>query len=180
MQNSRRQIINKQLLYQHWSIILMILLFPLLLYAVIRILPTHDDWTSMTSPDFNPFFIKERFLFYGYHWRPFDAIIGYIAGRNPQAFFPTIHHILVVSGHLICAVSIYQFLSILGFNRQAANIATFFFFITPATMATVSAVDSQNQVYALTCDVVAFLLYVKLKKRKYVVNIFNILVINIG
>lgn len=169
MQNSRHQIINKQLLYQHWSIILMILLFPLLLYAVIHILPTHDDWTSMTAPDFNPFFIKERFLFYGYHWRPFDAIIGYIAGRNPLAFFPTMHHILVVSGHLLCSISIYHLLSVLGFNRQSTNIATFFFFITPAAMATVSAVDSQNQVYALTCDVIALLLYVKLKKRKYIV-----------
>ena len=36
-------------------------------------------------------------------------------------------------------------------------------------MATVTAVDSQNQVFALTCDMIAFLLYVKLKKGKYIV-----------
>ena len=41
-------------------------------------------------------------------------------------------------------------------------------------MATVSAIDSQNQVYALACDIIAFLLYIKLKKGKYIVWIILI------
>ena len=156
-------------LYEHWSIMIIILLTPVLLYAVLPILPTHDDWAGTTTPDFSPFFIKERFFFYGYHWRPFDTMIGYVAGRNPQVLYPTFNHILVVIGHFICSVAVYRLLYILGFNSPARNITTVFFFITPATMATVSAIDSQNQVYALTCGIIAFLLYVKLKRKKYFV-----------
>lgn len=169
MQDCNSKIKLQQFLGNHWSIVIILFLAPLLLYAVLHILPTHDDWASTTKPDFNPFFIKEHFLFYGYHWRPFDTWIGYIAGRNPQVLWPTFNHILVVIGHVFCSLAIYRLLTVLKFSKTARNIATLFFFISPATMATVTAVDSQNQVFALTCDIIAFLLYVKLKKRKYIV-----------
>lgn len=159
----------KALLLNNWSVIIIILLSPLLLFAVLFILPTHDDWTSLTTPDFQPFFIKEHFLFYGYHWRPFDTWIGYLVGRNPQLLFPAFNHILVILGHIICSLAVLHLLTTLKYNRSAKNYATVFFFVTPAMMATVSAVDSQNQVFALTFDIFAFLCYVKLKKRKYFV-----------
>jgi hypothetical protein len=54
-------------------------------------------------------------------------------------------------------------------ERSSYKIATFFFFITPATMATVTAVDSQNQVFPLTCDIIAFLVYIKHNKYKYLI-----------
>ncbi len=164
MQNSYCQLIK-----QHWSIAIIFVLTPILLCAVLPILPTHDDWAGTTKPDFNPFFIKEHFFFYGYHWRPFDTWIGYIVGRNPQALWPTFNHVLVVIGHLLCSLAIYRLLNVLGFNKTARNISTLFFFVTPATMATVSAIDSQNQVYALTCGIIAFLFYCQLKKGKYIV-----------
>ena len=169
MQDSNSKIKIQQFLVSHWSIVVIILLTPLLLSAVLPILPTHDDWAGTTKPDFNPFFIKEHFFFYGYHWRPFDTWIGYIVGRNPQVLWPSFNHILVVIGHLLCSLSIYKLLAVLGFDKKARNIPTLFFFVTPATMATVSAIDSQNQVYALTCDIIAFLLYIKLKRGKYIV-----------
>lgn len=169
MQDCNSKIKLQQFLGNHWSIVIIIFLAPLLLYAVLHILPTHDDWASTTRPDFNPFFIKEHFLFYGYHWRPFDTWIGYFAGRNPQVLWPTFNHILVVLGHVLCSLAIYRLLTLLKFSKTARNIATLFFFISPATMATVTAVDSQNQVFALTCDIIAFMLYVKLKKGKYIV-----------
>ena len=158
-----------KLVRNNWSVAIIIVLTPILLYAVLPILPTHDDWAGTTKPDFNAFFIKEHFFFYGYHWRPFDTWIGYIVGRNPQILWPTFNHILVVIGHLFCSIALYRLLNILGFTKTANNISTLFFFISPATMATVSAIDSQNQVYALTCDIIAFLFYIKLKKCRYIV-----------
>lgn len=161
MQNSRYQ------LERYWSIGLVVILIPLLLYATIPILPTHDDWAGTTKPDFNPFFIKEHFFFYGYHWRPFDTWIGYIVGRNPQLLYPAFNHICVVIGHVLNALLIYRVLSTLGFRQETCNIATLFFFIAPATMATVLAVDSQNQTYALLWGMLSFMAYIKLKKGKY-------------
>ena len=152
----------------YWSIILIILLSPLLLYAVLLILPTHDDWVGSTTPDFKPFFTKEHFFFYGYHWRPFDTWIGYLVGRNPQLLFPAINHLLVVLGHFLSVVALFKVLIVLGFNKKTINVSTLFFFIVPATMATVTAIDSQNQVYALTTDLIAFLFYVKNSKNKYI------------
>lgn len=156
------------LIRKYWAIVIILLLLPVLLYAVLKILPTHDDWTSVTTPDFNPFFIKERFLFYGYHWRPFDAIIGYINGLNPQTLFPSFNHYMVVTGHFISALLIFKILSVLRFSHIAINISTLYFFIAPAVMATVSAVDSMNQTYALVFDMIAFLLYIKGNNLKYI------------
>ncbi len=163
MQNSCHQLTK-----EHWSIVIVLVLTPILLCAVLPVLPTHDDWAGTTKPDFNPFFIKEHFFFYGYHWRPFDTWTGYIVGRNPQLLWPAFNHILVVIGHLCCTVAIYKLLTVLNFPGTARNMATLSFFISPATMATVTAVDSQNQVFALTWGVVAFLFYIKRSERKYV------------
>lgn len=170
MQDSHRQITN------YWGIIITIVLTPVLLWAAIPILPTFDDWTSLTSPSFEPLFTKEHFLFFGYHWRPFDAIIGYLLGLHPQLLFPTFNHWLVVLGHLACSIVLYRLLTIIGCNPVSKNISTLFFFITPAAMATVLAVDSMNQVYALMWGMVAFLVYVKQNKWKYPVWIILIFI----
>ncbi len=164
MQNSCHKLIK-----EHWSIAIIIVLVPLLMWAVIPILPTHDDWASTTKPDFTPFFTKEHFFFYGYHWRPFDTWIGYIVGRNPQVLWPAFNHILVVIGHALNVMLIYRFILTLGFSRMACNIAALFFFFTPAAMATVLAVDSQNQTYAMLWGLLSFLAYIKLKRSKYMV-----------
>lgn len=157
----------KNNIIRYYSILLIIVLVPLFLYYIIPILPTHDDWASTTRPDFNPFFIKERFLFYGYHWRPFDAILGYIVGRNPQHLYPIFNHCIIILGHVLCACLIFRLLSVLKFSKHAINITTIYFFIAPATMATVTAVDSMNQTYALVCGIIAFLVYIQLNKGKY-------------
>lgn len=152
----------------YWSLFIILILTPVLLDAILPILPTHDDWAGTTKPDFNPFFIKERFLFYGYHWRPFDAIIGWIVGLNPHKLYPTFNHYVIVIGHTICSCCIFKLLSTLGFSKLTKNITTLFFFLTPATMATITAVDSMNQTYALVCGIASFLIYLKLEKGKYI------------
>lgn len=176
MQDSHHQINIRRLLSNHWALAVVVLLTPLLLYTVLPILPTHDDWAGTTKPDFNPFFIKERFLFYGYHWRPFDAIIGWIVGRNPCVLWPAFNHYVVVIGHAICAFTLYELLTTLSFGKEAKNIAVIYFFVAPATMATVSAIDSMNQVYALVFGMISFLLYVKMKRFQYVAWIVSIII----
>ena len=170
MQNSRHQ------LKKYWSIFVILTLTPFLLWVTTLILPTFDDWTSTTHPDFNPFFIKERFLFYGYHWRPFDTFVGYIVGQNPQLLYPTFNHCLIVVGHVVCAIFVYQLLNTLRFSLLAKNIATLYFFIVPATMATVTAIDSMNQVYSLLFGIISFLSYIKLNRWKYPIWITIVIV----
>lgn len=163
MQNCHRQ------LRQHWSLAVVGLLFPLILAGAIPILPTFDDWTSLVSPSQEPFFTKERFLFFGYHWRPFDSIFGYIVGRNPHLLFPLLNHVCVVVGHVVGAVFLYQILLKLSFGTMARNLATLFFFLSPAMLATVLAVDGLNQTYANLWALASALAYLSLRgQKKYV------------
>ena len=108
MQDSSCKLTIENAFKKYWGVIIACMITPVLLYAILQILPTHDDWTSLTTPDFREFFIKERFLFYGYHWRPFDSMIGYVAGRNPQVLFPLFNHLLVIAGHLLCTITIFK------------------------------------------------------------------------
>ena len=167
---------NKCYIVRNWSILLVVLLTPILLWLVWHILPTHDDWASTTTPSFEPFFIRRHFLFYGFHWRPFDTWIGYVAGLDPQRLYPAFNHILVVVGHLMCTLCVHRLLTVLQFRPTAVNISTLFFFIAPATMATVTAIDSQNQVYALIFGIFSFLCYIRLQKRKYLVWIILVFI----
>ena len=122
MQDSSCKLTIENAFKKYWGVIIACMITPVLLYAILQILPTHDDWTSLTTPDFREFFIKERFLFYGYHWRPFDSMIGYVAGRNPQVLFPLFNHLLVIAGHLLCTITIFKLLTALGFGQFSKNI----------------------------------------------------------
>lgn len=176
MQNCHRQLI----LREHWSLVIIVVLLPLLLTAAIPILPTFDDWTTLVSPDPDDdvFFKKERFLFYGYHWRPFDAIFGYILGRNPQLLFPMLNHVCVVVGHVASAFLLYFFMLKLQFGTLSRNVAVVFFLLSPGMLATVLAVDGLNQTYANVWSLAAALSYVSFQGRKKYV--FWILFLIIG
>lgn len=170
MQNSRHQLSDRRWLHKsHAAIGIVLALTPLFLLAAIPIYPTFDDWTSLIAPSFEPFFSKERFLFFGNHWRPFDSIFGYIVGRNPQLLFPTLNHICVVIGHAANAILVGLLARKLRLSNLAANLATLFFFLSPGMLATVLAVDGLNQTYANFWALVATLLYMSLSgARKYV------------
>ena len=158
---------HQQWINKYWSLVFVIILTPILLFAVIHILPTHDDWTGTTTPTFDTFFVRKHFLFYGYHWRPFDTWIGWFVGHNPQLLYPTFNHILVILGHTICSFLIFRLLTILKFSQTAKNLTTALFFVLPATMATTTAIDSQNQTYALLFGITSFMVYVSNKRAKY-------------
>ena len=160
----------------NFSVVVICMCMPLLLWAVNGILPTHDDWATLTRPTFEPLFIKERWLFYGYHWRPFDSFFGYILGLNPSLIYPTLNHCCVVIGHVLNSCLVYYILKSMKFHHVAINIATLYFFISPATMATVSAVDSMNQIYSLFWGMVAFIVYIKTTKAKYVIWIITLVI----
>lgn len=169
MQNSRCQLI--------YGIIIVILLTPLFLVGAISILPTFDDWTSLVSPSFEPFFSKERFLFFGYHWRPFDSIFGYIVGLNPQTLFPLLNHICVVLGHVCSTILLFILARKLQLSKLACNLATLFFFLSPGMLATVLAVDGLNQTYANVWALIATLSYLSMSGwKKYVVWLFFIFI----
>lgn len=174
MQNRDCQLIFRE----HWSLALVALFFPLLLAGAIPILPTFDDWTSLVSPSQEPFFTKERFLFFGYHWRPFDSIFGYIVGRNPQLLFPFLNHLFVVIGHVCGTFLLYQIMRKLGFSVIAQNLATLFFFLSPGMLATVLAVDGLNQTYANVWALASALAYLSLSGRKK--HVFWLLFVAMG
>ena len=69
----------------------------------------------------------------------------------------------------MCSFAVFRLLTVLRFKPQSVNISTAYFFITPAAMATVTAVDSQNQLFALAVDIIAFLFYIKGNNKKYIV-----------
>lgn len=160
----------------NWSFIVLALLTLIMLCASIPILPTFDDWTSLTRPTFEPLFTKERWLFFGYHWRPFDSFFGYLLGLNPQLLFPLLNHCCVVIGHSLCSLLVFRVIRELGYSRIVADISMLFFFLAPATMATVLAVDSMNQTYALVWGLLSFLVYIRQQKMKYLIWIILIFI----
>ena len=52
---------------------------PIILLGILQILPTFDDWTTLSAPNRDPNFLQ-YFLPYGMTWRPGDALIGYVNG----------------------------------------------------------------------------------------------------
>ena len=58
-----------------------IISIPIMLIAILRILPTFDDWTTLSSPNFDNNIFK-YVIPYGTTWRPFDALMGYINAIN--------------------------------------------------------------------------------------------------
>jgi len=170
MQNSYRKLNIKEIITNYYAWIIILLFLPFILWGIILILPTFDDWTSLIAPSNEPFFIKERFLFYGYHWRPFDSIFGWIVGRNPKLLFPTLNHICVIIGHIGCTFLLFKLTKIFKFNQLARNISILFFFFTPAMLATVLAVDGLNQTYANFWGLLATISYIKFQEKiKYIV-----------
>ena len=151
----------------HPLILFIFITVPFVLWAKVQILPTFDDWSTLSSPNTDPDFLP-YFMRYGNVWRPFDALIGYIVGLNPR-LFPILNHIVIFIGHLLGTFMVFQLCGKVHFNRNAQAIATTFFYLSPCVLGTVLACDSLNQVYSQLWGLVAIWCYLHYSgTRKYV------------
>lgn len=160
MQSSYSKIIRNPLF-------IIILTSPIVLWGLIMLLPTFDDWTYLTTPDFGNCLSAERMLPNGSYWRPIDALFGSLLGLNYN-LFPTLNHIVVYIGHLGCTIIVYKLIKTLKISHTSRNIATLYFYFTPAMLGTVLGIDSLNQVYSQFWGLLALLLYIEQPKRKYI------------
>lgn len=137
-----------------------LLLSPVIAYWLTLLLPTFDDWTYFTRPDydFGEHFYERLIPRFSY-WRPWDGIFGYILSLNHN-LFPALNHIAVYIAHLGGTYIIYKISEELRFSHFACNIAALYFFISPAMLGTVLGVDSINQAYASFWGLLATLSYI--------------------
>lgn len=136
---------------------------PLVVWAVVSLLPTFDDWTYLTSPQTAPFSFS-LLLPWDTYWRPFDGLTGYLVGRDIR-LFPLLNHLLVLSAHLISTVLVYLISRRLKFDNAATNIAVLFFYFSPGMLGTVLDIDSINQASTLMWGLA--LVYVSLLQLRH-------------
>lgn len=170
MQDSYHQMMKKSVLPY------ILISVPIITWLVCLLLPTFDDWTYVTSPYFgHPFAPERMFVFYN-KWRPIDALYGSFLGLYPK-LFPTLNHILVCAAHTINTIVVYKLAKLLKFNHLAINIATVFFYISPAVLGTVYGVDSMNQAFALLWGLTGLYVYwTKQGKIKYLLWISTVVI----
>lgn len=119
---------------------------PIILIGILQILPTFDDWTTLSCPNRDPHFIQ-YFLPYGMTWRPGDALLGYINGIHPK-LFPSLNHILILFTHLGSTILLYFIAKKLKIQQFATNIAALFFYISPCVLGNILSCDATNQSFA--------------------------------
>ena len=130
----------------HWSIVIIVCCLPFILWAVCGIMPTFDDFTSLQST----WYIQisdPGYFFPDAIRRPWDFLFGCLLGWQP-ALFPTLNHIAIILGHTASTFLLYAICRKLNLQTIAANIATLFFFFSPATLGATLACDGLNQTYA--------------------------------
>lgn len=153
--------------WQQWTIILMAVSVPLFAWAVCLILPTYDDWTTLSAPNYTSHHL--RFVLpYGVVWRPWDAIMGFLLTVNHRAF-PVANHLVIFAGHVISTILIYKVCRKLDFDKSSTTVATLFFYLSPAMLGTLLSCDSMNQTYSQLWGIAALLAYLSYKGwRRYV------------
>lgn len=133
------------------------LISPFIVYALIKLQPTFDDWTYLTYPNEDKNYLK-YILPYGNYWRPFDAIFGYVLTIDLR-LFPTLNHIVIYLGHIASAIMVYHLAVRFQFKTIAATIATLFYMFSPAMLGAVLDIDSINQVFATLFALIALWFY---------------------
>ena len=140
---------------------------PFMLVAISLILPTFDDWNTLSSPNYDNNCIK-YLLPYGTTWRPGDAMFGYINAINSR-LFPLINHIFIFLAHLASTFLVYKITGIAGMKPMARNIAMVFFYISPCVCGTIFSCDALNQTYSHLWGMAAVYTYLIYKGRKRII-----------
>lgn len=144
---------------------------PIIVWAVISILPTFDDWTYLTSPQTGPF-SSSLLLPWDTYWRPFDGLMGYVTGRN-IALFPTLNHLLVLLAHLINTILVSLIARRLKLDNTATNVAILFFYFSPGMLGTVLDIDSMNQAWTLTWGLLLiYVSFLEFRGRRLLMAVF--------
>ena len=168
----------------HFSLFIISFCLPFVLWAACGIMPTFDDYTSLQSTWWVQI-ADPGYFFADVVRRPFDALLGAIVGWQP-ALFPTLNHVLIILGHTASAWLVYalcQRLLVGDASKRcsssaavcdaskrctqatlAANIATLFFFFSPATLGATLACDGFNQTYAQLWGLLSLWLYLRGKR----------------
>lgn len=135
------------------SIRLFLASLPVILFLLIQILPTFDDWTYITAPYFGDPFAADRMLPSNGYWRPFDALLGSILGLNHH-LFPALNHALILLAHTLSTYLVYRL-------ADRSILPAAFFFLSPGMLGTVIDIDSANQAFATCWGLASLLSYTK-------------------
>lgn len=144
-----------------------IISIPFFLWAILLILPTFDDWTTLSLPNYDP-----NYLLYvlplGMTWRPGDAIFGYINAIDYH-LYPTLNHIMIFLAHIGSTIVIFKLTKLLNFKDIARYIASIFFYISPCILGTILSCDALNQSYSHLWGILSVYLYLtQIGKKKYI------------
>lgn len=144
--------------------VIFLLLSPFIVYWLTLLLPTFDDWTYFTRPDydFGEHFYERLVPRYSY-WRPWDGMFGYVLSLNPD-LFPALNHVVVYIAHLGGTYIIYRIAKELEFKPFACSVSAIYFFLSPAMLGTVLGIDSINQAYASFWGLLATNIYISGKR----------------
>lgn len=148
---------------ENYSIFIITICLPLIVWQVGKILPTFDDFTTLQSPQFtSPWSIlllpNESF------WRPWDYLFGCLLGQF-TGLFPILNHVAIITGHTISSFLVFLICKKIGINYHAVNIATLFFFFSPASLGATLACDGLNQTYAQLWGLLGLWLYLKYQTK---------------
>ena len=147
---------------KYLSLVVILICLPFILWAVCGILPTFDDYTSLQSTWWVQI-ADPGYFFPDSVRRPFDALLGFIIGTYPS-LFPTLNHVLIILGHTVSTCLVFTICRQLGMSTLATNIATLFFFFSPATLGATLACDGFNQTCAQLWGLLSLWLYLRGKR----------------
>ena len=156
----------------YWSLFIIVCCLPIILLAVCGIMPTFDDFTSLQSTWYIQI-SEPGYFFPDAIRRPWDFFFGCLIGWKP-ALFPTLNHIAVILGHTASTFLLYAICRKLNLQTMVTNVATLFFFFSPATLGATLACDGLNQTYAQFWGLLALWTYLSNLSNRRSTYIFQL------